>query len=79
MTTSFVDKTSVIEKLVRQLELILEESGNLAGFDARGWLSNWLREPLWAFGGRMPIDFLNTIEGQALVSQALSKIQSGAF
>ncbi len=68
-----------IAKLIRQLEVMLEESGNPAGFDAPGWLSRWLREPLPAFGARKPIDLLDTIEGQALVSQALSKIQSGAY
>ena len=64
--------------LVGQLEVMLEESGDAAGFDANLWLSRWLHEPLPALGNRKPMDLLDTMEGQALVSQALAQIQSGA-
>ena len=50
-----------------------------AGFDANLWLSRWLHEPLPALGNRKPMDLLDTMEGQALVSQALAQIQSGAY
>ncbi|MBO9380619.1 DUF2384 domain-containing protein [Sphingomonas histidinilytica] len=68
-----------IAKLVGQLEAMVEESGDPEGFDAPAWLSQWLRQPLSAFGGRKPIELLDTIEGQSLVAQALSRIQSGAY
>jgi putative toxin-antitoxin system antitoxin component (TIGR02293 family) len=68
-----------LAKLVGQLEAMVEESGDSEGFDAPEWLSRWLREPLPALGGGMPIDLLDTMEGQALVSRALSQIQSGAY
>jgi putative toxin-antitoxin system antitoxin component (TIGR02293 family) len=68
-----------IAKLVGQLEAMVEESGDPEGFDAPAWLSQWLRQPLPAFGGRKPIELLDTIEGQSLVAQALSRIQSGAY
>ncbi|GJD56127.1 type II RES/Xre toxin-antitoxin system antitoxin [Methylobacterium dankookense] len=71
-----------LAKLVGQLEAMIEESGATEGFeesfDAPEWLSRWLREPLPALGGR-PIDLLDTMEGQALVSRALAQIQSGAY
>ena len=68
-----------IAKLVGQLENMIEESGDASGFDALAWLSRWLRAPLPAFAGVRPIDQLDTMEGQALVSQALAQIQSGAY
>lgn len=68
-----------IAKLVGQLEAMLEESGETSGFEARSWLSTWLREPLPALGGVRPISLLDTMEGQSLVSRALSQIQSGAY
>lgn len=68
-----------IAKLVGQLEVMLEESGNPDGFDAPAWLSGWLRRPVPAFGGVKPIDLLDTMEGQSLVSQALAQMQSGAY
>lgn len=68
-----------LAKLVGQLESMIEESGDPEGFDAPEWLSTWLREPLPALGGVKPIDFLDTMEGQALLSRTLSQIQSATF
>lgn len=70
-----------IAKLVGQLEAMLEDSGSdtAAGFDALTWLSEWLRQPVPALGGAKPIDLLDTMEGQALVAQALAQMQSGAY
>ena len=68
-----------LAKLVGQLESMLEESGELDGFEATSWLSDWIRQPLPALGGGKPIDLLDTMEGQALVSRSLAQIQSGAF
>lgn len=66
-------------KLVGQLEAMVQESGNPAGFDARAWMARWLTEPLPAFGGARPADLVDTMEGQGLVSSALAKLQSGAY
>ncbi|MGN7126403.1 type II RES/Xre toxin-antitoxin system antitoxin [Methylorubrum thiocyanatum] len=68
-----------LAKLVGQLEAMIQESGTAQDFDAPGWLSRWLREPLPALGGGKPLDLLDTMEGQALVSRALAQIQSGAY
>lgn len=68
-----------VAKLVGQLESIVSESGEIAGFDAASWISRWLREPLPVLGGAMPISFLDTMEGQALVSDALARMQSGTY
>ena len=68
-----------VAKLVGQLEAMVEESGEPEGFDASRWLSQWLREPLPALGGTAPMRLLDTMEGQALVAQALAQIQSGAY
>ena len=69
----------VVAKLVGQLQAIVEESGDPRGFDAQAWMSAWLREPLPALGGARPLDYLDTMEGQALVSDALARLQSGAY
>lgn len=68
-----------IAKLVGQIEAIVEESGNPEGFEAPRWLSDWLREPLPALGGARPLELLDTMEGQSLVSKALGQAQSGAY
>ena len=66
-------------RLVGQVEAMIEESGDPSGFDARSWLGRWLTEPLPALGNARPIDFMNTMEGQNLVSQTLAQAVSGAY
>lgn len=66
-------------KLVGQLEATIQESGDPTDFDATAWISRWLEEPLPAWGGTRPIDLMDTMEGQALVSTALAQLQSGAY
>ncbi len=67
-----------VAKLIGQLVAMVEDSGDLGGFDAAAWLSRWLGEPLPALGGRLPLDLLDTMEGQALVGATLAKMQTGA-
>ena len=66
-------------KLVGQVEAMIDESGDPTNFDAMAWMARWLTEPLPAFGGVRPVDLVDTMEGQALVSAALAQIQSGAY
>jgi putative toxin-antitoxin system antitoxin component (TIGR02293 family) len=66
-------------KLVGQVENMVAESGDPTGFDASKWVASWIEEPLPALGGRAPKEFLDTAEGQNLVSNLLSRIQSGTF
>jgi putative toxin-antitoxin system antitoxin component (TIGR02293 family) len=68
-----------IARMVGQVEAMVRESGDPAGFDAAAWMSHWLREPLPALGGARPLDLVDTMEGQALVSTALAQVQSGAY
>ena len=79
LSTEDSERVLGLAKLVGQLEDMVEESGETDGFDAPEWLSSWLRQPLPALGGVNPIDLLDTMEGQAVVSRALAQIQSGAF
>ena len=68
-----------LARLVGQLQAIVQESGNARAFDAAAWMSRWLNEPLPALGGVRPIDLMDTMEGQGVVSNALAKMQSGAY
>jgi putative toxin-antitoxin system antitoxin component (TIGR02293 family) len=66
-------------KLVGQIETIMQDSGDPKSFDARACMARWLVEPLPAFEGVRPIDLVDTMEGQGLVSSALAIMQSGAY
>lgn len=68
-----------VARLIGQVEAIIAESGEHDGFDAPEWLSRWLREPLPALGGTPPMALLDTMEGQSMVSEALARIQTGAY
>jgi uncharacterized protein (DUF2384 family) len=68
-----------VTRLLGQLKVMVEESGDADGFEAGAWMSRWLTEPLPALGGTRPIDLLDTMEGQSLVSTALAQMQSAAY
>ncbi len=68
-----------LARLIGQLQAMIQESGDPDGFDAAAWLSRWLREPLPALGGARPLAYMDTMEGQALVSDLLARMQSGAY
>jgi putative toxin-antitoxin system antitoxin component (TIGR02293 family) len=68
-----------VGRLLGQLQTMVRESGNSEGFDASAWLSTWMSAPVPALGGARPLDLMDTMTGQALVSQVLSQMQSGAY
>lgn len=68
-----------VGRLLGQLQTMVRESGNLEGFDASAWLSAWMSAPVPALGGARPLDLMDTMTGQALVSQVLAQMQSGAY
>jgi putative toxin-antitoxin system antitoxin component (TIGR02293 family) len=49
------------------------------GFDPARWLGSWLARPQPALGAEKPAAYMDTVEGQKLVSNLLMMAQSGAF
>jgi putative toxin-antitoxin system antitoxin component (TIGR02293 family) len=68
-----------VETLIGQVETMVRESGDPTGFDAARWVSNWLREPIPALGGKTPASYMDTVEGQKLVASLLAMSQSGSY
>jgi putative toxin-antitoxin system antitoxin component (TIGR02293 family) len=66
-------------KLVGQVQVMVEQSGDPTGFDAAKWLGEWFERPLPALGGKCPAEYMDTSEGQQLVSSLIAKMQSGAY
>lgn len=66
-------------KLVGQVQVMVEQSGDPSGFDPAKWVTDWLERPLPALGGRCAAEFMDTGEGQELVASLLAKMQSGAY
>lgn len=68
-----------LARLVGQVEVMVGESGNPDQFDAAAWTARWLTEPVAALGGMRPMDLMDTMEGQSMVSDTLARMQSGAY
>lgn len=68
-----------VSKLIGQVNEMVRQSGEITGFDAARWLANWLQQPVPALDGAHPLDFLDTLEGQGMVSGLLARMQSGAY
>jgi len=76
------EKVVGMAKLIGQVETLLEESGDpeaMHGFDAAKWLAHWMEEPIPALGGAAPADYMDTIEGQEMISRVLATMQTGAY
>ena len=78
---SAVDSALVLGllRLVGQIQVMVGESGDSAGFDALSWVARWLQRPLPAFGGGLPAEFMNTTTGQLSVSTMMARMQAGAY
>ena len=66
-------------KLVAQVQVMVEQSGDPTGFDAATWVAHWIDEPLPALGGNRPVEYMDTVEGQELVFNLVARMQSGAY
>jgi putative toxin-antitoxin system antitoxin component (TIGR02293 family) len=76
------EKIVGMAKLIGQVEAMLEESGDpelMQDFDAARWLTHWMEEPIPALGGASPADYMDTIEGQEMISRLLATMQTGAY
>jgi putative toxin-antitoxin system antitoxin component (TIGR02293 family) len=73
------EKLVGLAKLAGQVEVMLQESGNASGFDTGKWLTEWLNEPMGALGGQKPAQYMDTNEGQAVVSNLLLQVQHGIY
>jgi len=68
-----------LQALIGQAEIMVAESGAPPRFNAAHWLANWLTQPLPALNNAKPAEFLDTMEGQKLVSRLLARLPSGAY
>ena len=68
-----------IEALIGQAQAMMQEAGDPSQFDAPRWMARWMHAPLPALGGRTPASYLDTVEGQKLVSRLLAMMQGGAY
>jgi hypothetical protein len=73
------DMSAVESRLIKQVELLLRESGNTEPFDAAAWLERWLHRPNHALGGAAPEFYLRTPGGEALLSNLIGAMAAGSY
>lgn len=79
LTENQAERVIGAAKLIGQVQTMVEQSGNAAGFDAAQWFDRWLDTPLAALNNRPPSELMSTAEGRELLSRLLSTAQSGAY
>lgn len=73
------EQALAMTRLIRQVQRMVDESGDSTNFDAALWLAQWLAEPNPALGGVPPGQYMDTAEGFMLISDTLARMQSGAY
>ncbi|WP_445288681.1 antitoxin Xre/MbcA/ParS toxin-binding domain-containing protein [Variovorax atrisoli] len=68
-----------VSKLIGQVQTMVQESAPTDNFDPAVWVAQWLDRPLPALNGYPPGYLMDTAEGQAIVSQLVKLLQSGAY
>lgn len=79
LTTDQSERALGLARLIGQVENMVKESGDPADFDAATWVWNWLNQPMPALAGKLPVTYMDTIEGQRIVANLISMSQSGAY
>jgi uncharacterized protein (DUF2384 family) len=70
---------AVVTRLIKQVELLLRESGSTDPFDVAAWVERWLRRPNHALGGAAPELYLRTPGGEALLSNLIGAMAAGSY
>lgn len=68
-----------LRRLIGQVEVMVAESGDPKDFSAAKWIAGWMETPNPALAGKCPADYMHLPEGQEMLSQLLSQMQSGAY
>lgn len=79
LSTEQSERVIGLERLVGQVQEMVKQSSNAEEFNAGIWVGEWLQQPLPALGGKRPAEYMDTMEGQSLISRLLSQSQSGAY
>jgi putative toxin-antitoxin system antitoxin component (TIGR02293 family) len=79
LSTDQSERLLGLARLIGQVEEMVAQSGTAKGFDASRWIGEWLERPLPALGGAEPAEYMDTMEGQQLISRLLAQAQSGAY
>jgi putative toxin-antitoxin system antitoxin component (TIGR02293 family) len=79
LSPEYSERVIGLERLIGQVQAMVEDTEAAPDFNACRWVGQWLDRPVPALGGAKPADFMDTLQGQALVSRLLAQSQAGVF
>ena len=72
-------EAQVKARLIEQVKTLMRQSGNEEQFDDAAWVDRWLRRPNHALGGAAPELYINTPEGEALLTRLIGAMAAGSY
>lgn len=79
LSTEHSERVIGLARMIGQVAVMVDNSGDPKGFDAARWVGEWLEQSAPALGGGRPAEYMDTLTGQALVSNLLVQSQAGVF
>lgn len=73
------ERVAGIHALIGQLQAMSEPNYAIPAREAAKLTARWIRIPMPALGGRTAASYLDTVEGQKLISDILAMTESGAY
>lgn len=68
-----------VQAMIGQIVRMVGPEPIASGFDPGRWVAEWLNKPQPAFGGARPSSFMDTVEGQKMVSNLLAMAAAGVY
>lgn len=68
-----------VQAMIGQIARMVGPEPISNGFNPARWIAEWLNKPQPAFGGEKPSGYMDTVEGQKMVSNLLAMAASGAY
>ena len=65
--------------MAEQLHGMIKQAGGPAGYEATGWILEWIMAPLPALGGATPASYMSTVEGRAQIADLLAMSLSDVY
>ena len=68
-----------LQRIVGLVQHMVEKCGDPTEFDAAQWTGKWLRRTQPCLGGKRPLDYLDSVTGQQLLSGLLMQNVGGTY
>lgn len=68
-----------IEAIIGHVAHIIDPDALTHGFNPARWVAEWLDKPQPSLAGKKPSSYMDTVEGQKMVSRLLARVEAGVY